>query len=70
MFLVTGLICQVEIQLIEEFLLTQKSPSGGGFSKLAGSSYIELVEDTSKKTSKFSKIDYGEIQDLFIWGLT
>lgn len=31
-------------------LLSQKKPSGGGFSKLAGKSYIELVEDISSRT--------------------
>ena len=30
-------------------LLTQKNPSGGGFSKLAGKSYIQLVEDLSDR---------------------
>lgn len=30
-------------------LLSQKNPSGGGFSKLAGKSYIQLVEDLSKR---------------------
>ena len=30
-------------------LLSQKNPSGGGFTKLAGKSYIELVQDTSKR---------------------
>lgn len=34
-------------------LLTQKNPSGGGFSKLAGKSYIELVQDlTDRKPVK------------------
>lgn len=31
-------------------LLAQSNPSGGGFSKLAGSSYIELVQDLSDRT--------------------
>ena len=30
-------------------LLSQKNPSGGGFSKLAGKSYIELVQDISDR---------------------
>ncbi len=30
-------------------LLSQKTPSGGGFSKLAGKSYIELVQDVSDR---------------------
>lgn len=30
-------------------LLSQKNPSGGGFSQLAGKSYIELVQDLSKR---------------------
>ena len=30
-------------------LLTQKKPSGGGFSKLAGKSYIQLVKDESDR---------------------
>ena len=30
-------------------LLSQENPSGGGFSKLAGKSYIELVQDTSER---------------------
>lgn len=30
-------------------LLSQKNPSGGGFSKLAGKSYIELVQDLSER---------------------
>ena len=30
-------------------MLSQKNPSGGGFSKLAGKSYIELVQDLSKR---------------------
>lgn len=30
-------------------LLTQKNPSGGGFSKLVGQTYIELVKDLSKR---------------------
>ncbi len=30
-------------------LLSQKNPSGGGFSKLAGKSYIELVQDVSDR---------------------
>jgi len=30
-------------------LLTQGKPSGGGFSKLTGRSYIELVQDTSER---------------------
>jgi preprotein translocase subunit Sss1 len=47
-------------------LLSQKKPSGGGFSKLAGKSFIELVQDTSKRSpKKFMKIDCGGIQDLF-----
>ena len=44
-------------------LLTQKSPSGGGFSKLAGSSYIELVEDTSKRKPQ-------KIYENRLWGDT
>ncbi len=31
-------------------LLTQKNPSGGGFSKLTGKSYIELAQDLSGRT--------------------
>jgi catechol 2,3-dioxygenase-like lactoylglutathione lyase family enzyme len=30
-------------------LLSQRNPSGGGFSKLAGKSYIELVQDLSER---------------------
>ena len=30
-------------------LLSQKNPSGGGFTKLAGKSYIELVQDLSER---------------------
>jgi catechol 2,3-dioxygenase-like lactoylglutathione lyase family enzyme len=30
-------------------LLSQKKPSGGGFSKLAGKSYVELVQDLSER---------------------
>ena len=33
-------------------LLTQQNPSGGGFSKLAGKSYIELVLDTSDRSAQ------------------
>lgn len=31
-------------------LLSQKNPSGGGFTKLAGKSYIELVQDLSERS--------------------
>ena len=42
-------------------LLSQKNPSGGGFSKLAGKSYIELVKDLSER--KPNKIYEGRL-----WG--
>ena len=42
-------------------LLTQKNPSGGGFSKLAGKSYIELVQDISNR--KLNKIYHKRL-----WG--
>ena len=48
-------------------VLISQNPSGGGFSKLAGKSYIELVQDTSNRVpKKFMKIGCGEIQALFI----
>ena len=44
-------------------LLTQKNPSGGGFSKLAGKSYIELVQDNSKRSPQ-------KIYENRLWGDT
>ena len=42
-------------------LLSQKNPSGGGFTKLAGKSYIELVQDTSNRTA-------NKIYEDRLWG--
>jgi catechol 2,3-dioxygenase-like lactoylglutathione lyase family enzyme len=44
-------------------LLSQKKPSGGGFSKLAGKSFIELVQDTSKRSPQ-------KIYENRLWGDT
>ena len=44
-------------------LISQKNPSGGGFSKLAGKSYIELVQDTSNRVPK-------KIYEDRMWGDT
>ena len=42
-------------------LLSQRNPSGGGFTKLAGKSYIELVQDTSKRLP-------NKIYENRLWG--
>ena len=44
-------------------LISQKNPSGGGFSKLAGKSFIELVQDKSKRVPK-------KIYEDRLWGDT
>lgn len=50
---------------VRRVLLQHSKPRAGAFSKLLGSSSIELVQVKGKTQEKFSKADGGETVDLF-----